>query len=75
LIAIKGRPKRVDASVRQIVKAAKRAHSQKPDEVRERIVKLAGDDKNFIELFARHEHKLWDCWGNEIESVQLNEVA
>ncbi|AGH44489.1 MT-A70 family methyltransferase [Paraglaciecola psychrophila] len=75
LIAVKGRPKRVDASVRQIVKAAKRAHSQKPDEVRDRIVKLAGDDKNFIELFARHEHKLWDCWGNEIESVQLNEVA
>ena len=40
-------------------------HSKKPNEVRERIVKLIGDVPR-IELFARQEVDGWDCWGNEV---------
>lgn len=66
LIAVRGNPKRISASVRQFVEAPIRAHSQKPDEVRDRIVELMGD-LDRIELFAREMHPGWDCWGDELE--------
>lgn len=65
LLATKGKPKRVSKSVHQICDARIRAHSQKPDEVRDRIVDLMGDLPR-IELFARQQHSGWDCWGNEV---------
>lgn len=40
-------------------------HSKKPNEVRERIVRLVGDFPR-IELFARQKVDGWDCWGNEV---------
>jgi len=71
LLGTKGKPKRVDSSVPQLVIANRREHSRKPDEVRERIVKLLGDLPR-IELFAREKKEGWDVWGNEVESdVQL----
>ena len=45
----------------------RREHSRKPDETRERIVKLMGDLPR-IELFARQRAEGWDCWGNEVEA-------
>ena len=70
LLATKGNPKRVSASVRQIVLERVREHSQKPDCVRDRIVKLCGDLPR-IELFARNVKNLfeddsWDYWGNQV---------
>ena len=67
LLATKGNPKRIDASVRQIVLSPRLEHSQKPREVRQRIVQLMGD-LPCIELFARQKVEGWDCWGNEVES-------
>ncbi len=64
LLAIKGKPKRVSAAVHSVVMTPVQRHSQKPDEVRERIVKLVGDVPR-IELFARQSAPGWDCWGNE----------
>lgn len=64
LIAVKGKPKRANAAVSQLVVSPLRRHSQKPDEVRERIVDLMGDLPR-IELFARTAAEGWDCWGNE----------
>ena len=43
LLAIRGKPKRISAAVHSVVMAPVQKHSQKPDEVRERIVKLVGD--------------------------------
>ena len=40
-------------------------HSQKPDDVRDRIVSLMGDLTR-IELFARKCVPGWDAWGNEV---------
>jgi len=66
LFAVKGKPKRVSASVRQLVHAPTREHSRKPDEVRESLVQLMGDVPR-IELFARETFPGWDNWGNETD--------
>lgn len=65
LLAIKGRPKRVSASVHSVVDARIERHSKKPDEVRNRIVELLGDIPR-IELFARQQSEGWECWGDEV---------
>ena len=65
LFARRGKPKREAKDVKQIVMAHRERHSKKPDEVRDRIVKLIGDKKR-IELFAREHATGWDCWGNEV---------
>ncbi len=65
LIATKGKPKRISASVSQLVFSPLRRHSQKPDEVRDLIVELMGDLPR-IELFARDTAPGWDAWGNEV---------
>lgn len=67
LIATKGKPKRVNAGVHSVVDSRVGQHSQKPDEVRNRIVYLLGDLPR-IELFAREKKSGWDVWGNEIKS-------
>lgn len=65
LLATKGKPKRVSASVRQVILSPREEHSKKPDETRERIIELVGDLPR-IELFARQQVTGWDCWGDEI---------
>lgn len=72
LIAIKGKPKRQCADISQVITSSIKKHSQKPDEVRKRILKLCGDIPR-IELFARTKVHGWDVWGNDekLESQPL----
>jgi len=56
----------VSRKVKQLVLSARLGHSQKPEEVRNRIVEMFGDIPR-IELFARQRVEGWDAWGNEIE--------
>ena len=65
LLATKGKPKRISKAVRQLIISKRQEHSKKPDEIRDRIVKLCGNLPR-IELFARQKVKGWDCWGNEV---------
>ncbi len=65
LFAVRGKPKRVSASVRQLISARVREHSQKPDEGRDRLVQLMGDVPR-IELFARERRPGWEAWGNQV---------
>ena len=65
LLATKGKPKRVNAGVRQIIESVPEKHSKKPDIVRDKIVELCGDLPR-IELFARNETYKWEIWGNEV---------
>lgn len=66
LIAVRGRPQRFDAGVKQTVFAPHTGkHSAKPAEVRDRIVEVAGD-KTRIELFSRGRYPGWDVWGNQL---------
>lgn len=68
LIATKGKPKRISAAVSQLIFSPIRKHSQKPDEVRDRIVDLIGDLPR-VELFAREAAPGWDAWGNEAPTI------
>ena len=65
LIATKGKPKRINNSVSQLIVSPIQSHSKKPDETREKIVELMGVLSR-IELFARQSTKGWDVWGNEV---------
>ena len=66
ILATKGNPKRNSKGVHQVVISPVEEHSKKPNEIRERIVKLMGDVPR-IELFARQKVEGWDSWGNEVE--------
>lgn len=65
LIGRRGKYWREHKNVQQIIQAKKTVHSEKPFEVRDRIVDLCGDVPR-VELFSRHNIEGWDCWGNQI---------
>lgn len=65
LVAVRGKPQRVSASVRAVVCAPAGRHSEKPPIFRERIVELMGDVPR-LELFARERVPGWAVWGNEV---------
>ena len=60
LLGTKGRcqSERKSASVRQVCDARIMEHSEKPPEIRDRIVELVGDVPR-IELFARQIVRVW----------------
>ena len=63
----KDKTKRIKPLVRDVlsvIHSERREHSQKPDEIRDKIVRICGDIPK-IELFARQHVEGWDCWGNE----------
>ncbi|ANI90111.1 hypothetical protein A9P82_12950 [Arachidicoccus ginsenosidimutans] len=73
LLFIRGKPlKRQSNKVEQVLISKIGQHSQKPHEIRERIVQLYGDLPR-VELFARsrlgffpdEEYKGWDVFGDE----------
>jgi len=61
LLATKGKIHSLIKShkVRQLTEALRQKHSQKPDEIRNKIVELMGDIPR-IELFARQKPEGWD---------------
>ena len=74
LIATKGKPKRINAGISQIIESIPDNHSSKPDMVRKRIIELCGDLPR-IELFARTKVYGWDVWGNDekLDNTPLDE--
>lgn len=71
LLGVKGNIRRTAKDVHSVVDSRIQFHSQKPDEVRNRIVRLMGDLPR-IELFARTREPGWDCWGYEVSSSQTD---
>jgi len=69
LLATKGSPVRLAQDVRQIVMSPLRAHSQKPDEVRDRIRRLVVGP--YLELYGRRSIENWAVWGNEIQRSEF----
>lgn len=65
LLGKRGSVPRISKTVRRLIDAPRREHSQKPPEARERIVQLVGDIPR-IELFSREQISGWDCWGDQI---------
>lgn len=66
LLATRGKPRRENNSVSQLIFSPLTRHSAKPPEVREQIKRLMGGGGTSIELFARDKVAGWDCWGDEI---------
>jgi len=72
LLATRGHPTRVDASVRELIIAPRQKHSAKPPEVRDRIVQLLGDLPR-IGLFARERVDGWDAMGYDISGKSIEQ--
>lgn len=68
LLATRGRPKRLNADVRQGIIAPRREHSRKPDGIHERIERLVAGP--YLELFARQQRPGWTVWGNETDKFK-----
>lgn len=73
LIGTKGHPKRVNCGVPQICDARIMEHSRKPDEIRDRIVRLCGE-KPRVELFARQKANGWVSLGDEIDGMDIRDA-
>ena len=65
LLGRKGKPIKISDCVSSVILSPKLGHSQKPPEVRRRIVQLCGDIPR-IELFAREKVDGWDAWGDQL---------
>ena len=65
LIATRGRPKRIDKGVRQLVLAPPGEHSEKPEAVHAGIERLVGGP--YLELFGRRAVPGWTVWSNEVK--------
>lgn len=55
-------------NIKQLVRAPRGRHSEKPDKVRFGIEKMFPTQKR-IELFARSKPKGWDVWGLDVRTV------
>jgi len=64
LLAVRGKPKRAQADVRQAIIEPRRQHSRKPDCVYERIERLVPGP--YLEMFARTTRPGWTSWGNQV---------
>lgn len=71
LIGVKGKPIRNAADVHSVLYSPIGKHSKKPNEVRDRIIKLCGDIPK-LEMFARQAPDGWDVFGNQVKnSIKL----
>lgn len=68
-LATKGKPKRLDAGVRQLLTSPIGEHSAKPDAIYERIERLVGGP--YLEVYARRPRPGWLSWGNELPAPEL----
>lgn len=64
LLFTRGKVKRLDMGVRELIMSPRREHSRKPDEQYERIERLVAGP--YLELFARQARPGWAAWGNEV---------
>jgi N6-adenosine-specific RNA methylase IME4 len=68
LLGTIGTPKRINADIQQLVLAPFTKHSEKPEEVRERIERLVKGP--YLELFGRNTIPGWTVWGNEVPLIR-----
>jgi N6-adenosine-specific RNA methylase IME4 len=64
LLGLMGKPSRYATDVHSVVRSPVTRHSEKPEEVRRRIMRLNAGP--YLELFARKTAPGWVSWGNEL---------
>lgn len=72
LLATKGNPKRISASISSIIDTPIEKHSKKPAIIRDKIIKLCGDLPR-IELFARDKIDGWYSLGYDVDGRDIRE--
>lgn len=65
LLGTRGHPRRLSKDVAEVIHAPRGPHSEKPDEVYERIERLVPGP--YLELFARRKREGWAVHGNDPE--------
>lgn len=65
VIGRRGNPQRISKKVFELIIAARREHSRKPDEFYRRVQHYAHGP--YLELFAREQRPGWTAWGNETD--------
>lgn len=73
LLGTKGNIKRINKGVHSVVDSRIGRHSEKPNEVRDKIVNLIGDLPR-IELFAREKTIGWDALGYDIDGQDIRKA-
>lgn len=73
LLAVRGKPKRQAADVRQVIQERKREHSRKPDGIHERVERLVSGP--YLELFARQQRPGWTVWGNQTDKFAPTDMS
>jgi len=63
LLGKRGKPTRNAKDIREVIFAARREHSRKPDEAFRRVTAYC--DGPYLELFSREERAGWQTWGNQ----------
>jgi N6-adenosine-specific RNA methylase IME4 len=64
-LATRGKPKRLNGHVRQLIVAPATEQSLKPDEIHDRIERLV--EGPYLELFASRQRRGWVTWGQEVK--------
>lgn len=72
LLGVRGKPKRISKSVRQLLIASKREHSRKPDQFFDDVERLLPGP--YLELFSRQRRPGWDSWGNQTDKFASEEA-
>lgn len=67
IVAYRGKQSNLvkNRGVRAVIEARVGKHSEKPQEFRDAIKKIYGDEVPMIELFSRKAVNGWDCWGDQ----------
>ena len=73
LLGVKGNLTFADKSLKSWIEADRKAHSEKPECVREMIEKASPGP--YLELFGRKPVDDWLVWGNEIERRSFEEAV
>jgi N6-adenosine-specific RNA methylase IME4 len=70
-LCVKGSMPVQNRSILSLIYSEVRKHSQKPEDQYRKIDALY-PNMRYLELFARHQHKGWDVFGNEVkDSITL----
>ena len=73
LLGVRGRPRVLSRSVRNLIVAPVREHSRKPDDLHAMARALYAGP--YLELFARRRRPGWDCWGNQTDRFEVAEAG
>ncbi len=75
IIATRGQP-RTTRVVRSVIMGQVRAHSQKPEEAyREAERLMPGPHVRRLDMFSRTDRPLWTAWGDQRNTIPLEEAA